>query len=334
MKARTALAALPLALALGNEVARAPFVAGTPPAATSSASARKPAGKVFTIPLSNLRNWAETVIVTLDGVTVEGRSKDVHALTDDCELHFGAHASGFQGEPDGLVLEPMNACVQPFFGKTEHSNADWKKFGDDIKGKEVTVSGVPRIWPEHLTGGGDDSNPNHAVELHPLTSVVFAGKTFDFAPNVFAGDYVGGLGEESALKIVKRTTVSVTRNGDSVDISVRAGTTIGNFTVLEIVIDRASITSDRDGSFRMDGEVDVDDSTTVPVRIVTTVGSPINNEMKRIKSGRRASVSMKALVLFSLSPNSLLDAANQSNGDEVAVERPIQLILFGPPNSD
>jgi hypothetical protein len=298
-----------------------------PPVATVQKGAKE-----FSVSVGNLREWATAVEVTLDGVRVEGRS-NVHALDSDCEIHFGAHASSFQGEPDGLVLEPMNACVQPFPGQSEQKNADWTKFGDQIKGVSVTASGVPRIWPEHLSGGGA-SNPDHAVELHPLTSVVSGGQTFDFAPNVFAGDFRGGVGEPTALNILRRTTVSVTKNGDSVDISFKAGT-IGNFTVLDIVIDRDSIASDGAGSFRMDGEVAVDDSTTVPVRIVTVKGSPINVEIQKIKSRRRrAQINMTALVLFSLSPESLLEAANKSNGNDVAVERPIQLILYGPPNGD
>jgi hypothetical protein len=268
----------------------------------------------------------------MDGVRIEGNSK-VHPLASDCELHFGAHSTNFQGDPDGLVLEPMNVCVAPFPGKTEQDNADWLAFAGRIKNTVVTVSGVPRIWPEHLSGGNEPSNPNHAVEIHPLTSVAAAGQTFDFAPNVFAGDYTGGVGEPTALKIVQKTSVSVTRVGASAEISFQAGT-IGNFTVLDIVIDKNSIASDGAGSFRMDGEVAVDDETSAPVHIVTAKGSPINDEIEKIKGRRRRNVSMQALVLFSLSPKALLDAANESQGTPVAVEKPLQLILYGTPNTN
>jgi hypothetical protein len=43
---------------------------------------------------------------------------------------------------------------------------------------------------------------------------------------------------------------------------------------------------------------------------------------------------MQALVLFSLSPKALLDAANESQGSAVAVETPLQLILYGTPDSN
>ena len=289
--------------------------------------------KEFSVPFGNLRDWSRSVVVTLDDVHIEGHSK-VHNVNADCELHFGAHTPNFRGVPDGLVLEPMNACSEPFPGKTEQNNADWTTFGDQIKGTSVTAVGVPRIWPEHLNSGGGDSNPDHAVELHPLTTIVAGGKSFDFSPDISAGEFTGGVIEQTALSIVQETTVSVSRNGDSVDISFSAGR-IGNFTVLDLVINRDSIANDGTGSFRMDGEVVIDSSTTVPVRIVTVKGSPINDDIQKIKSGRSKNVNMEGeLVLFSLSPEALLNAANRSGGDAIVVERPLQLILYGMPSSE
>ena len=263
------------------------------------------------------------MVVTLDSVHIEGHSA-VHPVASDCEMHLGAHTISFAGDPDGLVLEPMNACVQPLLPNTPQNNKDWTDFGDKITGTSVTASGVPRIWPEHLIGGGA-SNPNHAVELHPLTELVSASGTFDFAPNIFAGGFQGGLSESTALKIVQQLAVTVTTNGKFADISFSAGT-IGNFTVLDLAIDPNSIRADAGGSFRMDGEVD-----SVPVRLVTAKGSLINDEIKKLQSGGGPTANIQALVLFSLSPESLLAAANKSNGSPTPVERPIQLILYGPP---
>ena len=327
------VAAIPVALgllapALDRADSSAPRNA-TAVAAARRPGVRAPAVKEFSIPLANLRSWAGSVVVTLNNVEIEGRSR-VHNLEDDCEMHFGAHATAFQGNPDGLVLEPMNVCVQPFPGKTAQSDADWTAFGDQIVGSSIAASGVPRIWPEHLSGGSA-SNPDHAVELHPLTAVTFGGRSVDFAPNIFAGEYRGGVGEETALAIVQRTTVSVTRSGGSVDIAFGGGR-IGNFTTLQLAITRSSIEGDGAGSFRMDGEVVVDDSTTVPVRVVTIKGSSINDVVSRMRTSSRTTFDLEALVLFSLSPKSLLDAANRSTGQVVRVERPLQLILYGTPD--
>ncbi len=126
---------------------------------------------------------------------------------------------------------------------------------------------------------------------------------------------------------------SVTTSGETVTVSFQGGQ-IGNFTTLDLLIDRASITSDGDGSFRMNGSVSVDDSTTVPVRIVTVSGSPINASMPKIKKHSGPTETMPgALILYSLSPEALLTAANKSHGQSVTVQTPIQLILYGVPDS-
>ena len=208
---------------------------------------------------------------------IEGNSA-VHPLEDDCEMHFGAHTDAFQGSPNGLVLEPMNACVEdppdPF--------TSWSEFAKSIKNKKVKASGVPRIWPEHLEGGSA-SNPDHAAELHPLTAIVNGTESFDFSANVFAGEYHGKDGNRN---IAERVEVSVTTSSGTVDLSFRGGQ-IGNFTTVELRIDRASITSDGAGSFRMDGDAVMDDATRVPVRIVTVKGSPINDAMPGYQEGFR-----------------------------------------------
>jgi hypothetical protein len=228
----------------------------------------------------------------------------------------------------------MNACLLPFPGKEEQNDADWTQFAKSIKNKTVTISGVPRIWPEHLTGGEGDSNPNHAVEFHPLTSVIADGQTTDFSDHISAGEFRGGVSLSTAQKIVSETTVSVTRNGSSADISFSAGR-IGNFTVLDLNVDKTSIFADAGGNFRMSGAVNLDDGTTVQVRMVTVKGSPINSQIQHIKAGHGAQlISLgEMLVLFSLSPERLLEAANLSHGDPIAVNEPIQLILYGPPET-
>jgi hypothetical protein len=330
---RNALPGLLIAAAsvLPAALSSVPSARGPSPTPPSAEKLSKPqAAKEFTIPIDSLEEWANTVVVTVNGVRVEGHSK-VHNQDSDCEIHLGAHSSNFQGDPDGIVLEPMNACVQPFPGKTEQNSADWITFANQVTGTTVNVSGVPRIWPEHLQGGNEPSNPNHAVEIHPLTAVFGGSQTFDFAPNVFAGDYRGGVQSATAQKIVQNVSVSVTRVGNDAEISFAAGQ-IGNFTVLDIVVPKASITSDGAGSFRMDGQVVLDDGSTAPVHIVTVKGSPINDELGKAKSKRRKNITMEALVLFSLSPQALLDAAGQSQGTPVTVKDPLQLILYGVPN--
>jgi hypothetical protein len=324
---RNALAIVPLALGLAHQ-ALLPTGSRTTAAVSGKAKARTSAAREFSIPLSNLKEWARTVVVSMDRVKIDDHS-DVHPQNSDCEMHLGSHTPDFAGTPDGLVLEPMNACREPLPGNKVHKDSDWTDFGDKLKGTKVSVSGVARIWPEHLNGG-KPSDPDHAVELHPLTSLTESdGTSLDFSPIVFPGSFSGGLSEQTAQKLIGRVSVTVTLNGKSVDIGFRAGASIGNFTTLEVTIDPATIAGDGAGSFRMDGEVEDDQGNAVAVSIVTVSGSPINDQISQIKAKNKKPFPMDALVLLSLNPQSLLDAASKSNGAEVEVEKPIQLILYG-----
>src|SRR5262245_58417351 len=96
----SAVSAIPIALGL---------LAATTTRPPSAAVARaRGTPKTFTVPMTSLREWSQSVVVKLDDVRIDDHS-GVHGLASDCEIHFGAHSVEFQGAPDGLVLEPMNA---------------------------------------------------------------------------------------------------------------------------------------------------------------------------------------------------------------------------------
>jgi hypothetical protein len=307
--------------------APAPAAAVTTAAAhTRTTTTRSAAGaKTFKIPMQNLTTWSAHVIVTLNGVQITGHS-GVHPLASDCELHFGANTADFKGVPAGLVLEPMNACDEP----SPVAGESWVALADSITNTQVAATGVPRIWPEHLTGEESDSNPNHAVELHPLISVKQSnGAVIDFSKlDVAPEGFEGGVKLGTALAIIDNASVGVTRSGETVTVDFRAGT-IGNFTVLDVVIPKTGIEDDGAGSFRIEGEVVLNDGTTEPVHMVAAAGTPVAKQIAAIQSGSEESVRSTQLALFSLSPGALLDAANRSNGRRVAVDGPIQLILYG-----
>jgi len=293
----------------------------------------KGAAKEFMLPLASLDQWSAHVQTTLNNVKISGHSP-VHDQANDCEMHLGATSSDFAGNPNGLVLEPMNACctdlpTPPTGVNVTSGPQEWTGWGDQLvkAQKVVTATGVPRIWPEHLIGGGA-SNPNHAVELHPLVTLAQPGGTKeDFTKNIFAGTYQGGLKEASGESILKNLKVSVTTVGSQVTVSFAAGT-IGNFCTMSVSIQTASIVADTDGSLRMTGSVTLVDGTTVPVHMLSVAGSPINTDIAALRNAT-GDQTIHSLVLFSLSPEALDAAAHQSSGQAVQVAVPVQLILYG-----
>lgn len=287
-------------------------------------------GKQFSIPMSDLKAWAEQPIAVLR-VKIGGHSA-VHPAKNDCEIHLGGQVSAYQGDPDGWVLEPMNACAEPLPGTTTYTKTAWLHFGDSVTGKTVDATGIVRIWPEHLTSSGA-SNPAHALELHPLLAVSNGSASYDFSKLVYAPqDFPGGVSTGTASSILTHTTVTVTQSEGMAKINFVAGT-IGNFTTLSVRANLQSAT-EIDGSYRMNGAVILDSGQDVAVKLVTSKGTAINDTIANLIQKGKSSAQYDFLVLFSLDPVALYGAATQSNGDPVEVKEPIQLIIYGEGQSE
>jgi|HubBroStandDraft_6_1064221.scaffolds.fasta_scaffold36206_4 hypothetical protein len=282
-------------------------------------------GKEFSIPMDDLKTWAEKPVAVLQ-VKISGHSA-VHPVQNDCEMHLGGNVVGYQGDPDGWVLEPMNACAEPLPGATTYTKTGWLHFGDSVTGKTITATGIIRIWPEHLTSSGA-SNPAHALELHPLLAVSNGSASYDFSKLVDAPeDFPGGVSTGTAASILTHTTVTVTQSAKMAKINFISGT-IGNFTTLSV---RANLQNavDIDGSYRMNGAVILDSGQDVAVKLLTSKGTAINGTIAKLIQAGKPSAQYDFLVLFSLDPVALYDAATQSQGDPVEVKEPIQLIIYG-----
>lgn len=282
------------------------------------------ADREFSIPLSTLKLWSQSVTTSLN-VEILGHSK-VHSVASDCEMHFGAKVPGYAGDPPGWVLEPMNLCLEPFPGKATASKKDWEDLGQDLVGAKVRADGVPRIWPEHLVGGGD-SNPNHAVELHPMVRLQRGNHVFEFAKFVYAPDGLDGISEKTIRSILTDSEVNVTEKDGNVEINLDAGT-IGNFAIVQLAVIVSTI-KELDGGFRMNGEVVLGRKERIPVALVAVKDSEFGKAVDQLRSSHRKKVALEALVLFSLNPEALYQAAKDSHGNEVMVPNPIQLIVYG-----
>lgn len=283
--------------------------------------------KVFSIPIQDLKKWSEDIVVSISNVTITGNSK-VHAVANDCELHFGAKVKDYKGDPDGWVLEPMNVCLEPFPGKVTYKAKDWLDFAASLKNKVVKVEGVPRIWPEHLLGKHSASNPNHAVELHPLTRITFANKKYDFIKDfIYAPEGFDGISYQTAKSILIKTKVGVTKVSTDAEIDFASGR-IGNFAVVNVRFHKDSI-SVIGGSHRIRGQAVLDEDTVLVV-VVSVKNSQIDDSIEKFRKGKRTWMSFSALVLFSLDPQAIYEAVEGSaEGDRTVVGRPIQLIVYG-----
>lgn len=119
-------------------------------------------------------------------VHMDARTKSVHTLGSDCEIHMAATSVDTLGTPPGLVVEPPNLCKfrPPDTPATSEKNLReviWPSLFDSrVIGKECAVTGFPRIFTEHAQGPEDAANPNHVLEIHPATAVTCGGQELSF----------------------------------------------------------------------------------------------------------------------------------------------------------
>ena len=102
-----------------------------------------------------------------------GEHSAVHDIAADCELHVAAKRSDNRilANPCGIVVEPPNVCKLriPQIAQSGSIKTAWTSYFDThVKGKSCEVTGFPRIFSEHSSGGeAGSSNPDHVVEVHP-----------------------------------------------------------------------------------------------------------------------------------------------------------------------
>lgn len=180
--------------------------------------------------LKNLRD-GHTILPTYK-MHIDARSK-MKGIGEDCEMHLAATlATPGTVDPDAVVVEPPNLCRNPV-----STGGTWEAFVDaNVKGKDCDVSGFPRLFTEHATGGGEHaSNPNHVFEIHPALKMNCAGSApLDFTPFMGAPEGLRHIKPESAEKCLAGRTLSVRWKDGQYEFLQKGGSGCGNFAIFEI----------------------------------------------------------------------------------------------------
>ncbi len=119
----------------------------------------------------------DRVTATITAV-VDHIGPQAHPLAEDCDLHVPLRSRAIRVP---FIGEVKNACSEKPPGT---SRAYWSdRIYEETHGVAVQVAGVFRIWLEHPPSGNavqteaeqvplyTSSNPDHQVELHPLTRI-------------------------------------------------------------------------------------------------------------------------------------------------------------------
>jgi hypothetical protein len=165
----------------------------------------------------------------------------VKAVGQDCEVHLAGTLLGKNfGDPDHVVSEPPNECKYlpgASTPSTTSTAAAWRtKLDKEVVGKDCTITGFPRIFTEHASGGeAGTSNPNHVLELHPALQIACDEQApLDFFKALTAPEGLRHIKAASAASCLADRKLSVRFADGQYEFKQSGGQGCGNFAIVEI----------------------------------------------------------------------------------------------------
>lgn len=226
-----------------------------------------------------------------------GEHSRVHPVGNDCELHVGARMPNNRviASPPGVVVEPPSVCRQrvPEITQTGNRDTAWVRFFRSVEDQTCNVTGFPRIFSEHAAGGGEGgSNPDHVVEVHPVTALTCGQTTMNFIPLVKIHPGMKKISNSSARACLEERKLFVRQRGSGTQIRYEffeegakggSGGSCGNFVVVHADISKEYIRRlSNEGDHVALARVWVDSSGPFPLKIYTYNGTPENEAIAQL----------------------------------------------------
>ncbi len=171
-------------------------------------------------------------------LSLNHRTKTVHVVSKDCEIHIAASSAEQLAWPAAVVVEPPNVCKErapgmPKTSETQLRDKLWPEYLDrNMMDKECEVVGFPRIYTEHAAGNTDPANPDHVLEIHP--ALAFTCGTFKLDMRSFLKAYSGmsRIKNESAASCIESRKLAVRKRNNQYEFKQDGGANCGNFAIL------------------------------------------------------------------------------------------------------
>ena len=190
--------------------------------------------------LSRLANQ-KSIQVTLE-LTPFARTKRVHALAADCEIHLTARSKVKLGQPGEVVVEPPNVC------KFDPPGGTWPTTLDGVLGKKCSITGFPRLFTEHAKGRADPANPNHFLELHPASEIDCGSTDLRFSGQLKYFKGMRAIQPATAASCLQNRKLWMRKKNDAVEFHQEPGAGCGNFVIVQVMsLDQASVRGATDG---------------------------------------------------------------------------------------
>ncbi|AHG93076.1 hypothetical protein J421_5541 (plasmid) [Gemmatirosa kalamazoonensis] len=284
-----------------------------------------------------------------------GEHSGVHPLDQDCELHVAARplGHGVLANPAGIVVEPPNVCKRrvPQIAQTGPIAAAWiDYFNQHVTHKQCDVTGFPRIFSEHSSGGTTGgSNPDHVLELHPAIGLTCGAQHVDLLPLIHAFPGMRHISDASAVACLEERKLFVRQRGSTSAVRYEfleegaktdAGR-CGNFVIVDAHIGKEYLRALTNGGDHVAlARVWVGESGPYPLKIYTYAGTPEDDRVAALMANDDdgASIELRLHGLFTYDYFTILQAVQDEQfawlpgsalKDYREISHPLALIVFG-----
>ena len=273
-----------------------------------------------------VKKHAKDILVTIQAIPGH-IGKRAHSIKRDCNLHVPLRSEDIKVAILGKI---KNACSHPEGITATH----WSNKLKPLEGQSVKVKGVLRVWLEHPPKGGKrqcecdtlprytNSNPNHMVELHPLTrlgSISFLKMT----RSIQKGDtpYVGYRGGRLALTLNKmKIAIRRIEKANKAFIAIKGPkSSYNHWTVLAVVTGIAE--RRRDGHAFDVAVVHRDGLIERQLRALTIKGTPADEGVETLEVNDE-------VVLFGIVRLDLAEIEREAGAAWKTIPMPYELIVL------
>lgn len=287
-----------------------------------------------------------------------GERSNVHTLSNDCELHVAAKMPSNRrlGTPHGIVVEPPNVCNRrvPQISQTGSIATAWRNYFDqNVVNKPCTVVGFPRIFSEHATGGtgggGSGSNPDHVIEVHPVTSMTCNGQTIDYTPLIRIFPGMRRITDASARACLENRKLFVRQRGSNDQIRYEfleegaKGTNgrCGNFIAVDAHINKDYLRQTTNGGDHIAlSQAWIGEDGPFPLKIYTFKGTPVDSLVAQLFNNpdEFAELAVRVHGVLTYDYFTIAQAIQDSSfkwlpadqlKDFKEIRRPLSLVVFG-----
>lgn len=299
----------------------------------------------FSISEPYLTQLSESGIQPVVRVHMDARTKRVHQLAADCEIHIATTPEGpALGSFPNVVVEPPYVCKFPPPGthapsETALRDKIWPELLDSVvMGKDCEVQGFPRIFTEHAQGEPDPANPNHVFEIHPALSITCNDKQLLFLDFLTYVPRMRTIKPATAASCISQRKLTV-RYADGQYEFQEDGGQCGNFAIVEVSSLKAAWIQKIKGGHSAIARVTADGASTATLKIYTLDGTKIDTWLTNVMKNGTGNDRVLLHGMFTYDYFSILKAVRTTDGQWThpsewkEVKFPLALVVFGQPQT-